>query len=107
MLKLTGDTREAVEELHARDAARDAMLCDDLNSMAAQLEKGHDFLAQKGDTLQVNLDAAVARMSQAPGSGQSGPDAPPGLVSQQLEYLQTAVGGLVARLQSGEPKAET
>ena len=28
-------------------------------------------------------------------------------MSQQLDYLQTAVGGLVARLQSAQSKAET
>ena len=37
VLKLTSDTRGAVEELHARDAARDATLRDERNAMAAQL----------------------------------------------------------------------
>ena len=65
VLKLANDTCEAVEELQARDAACDATLCDLLKGMAAQLEKGHELLAAKGDALKLDLDAAVARLSQA------------------------------------------
>ena len=105
--KITGDTREAVEELHARDAARDATLREQLNGMAAQVEKGHELLAAKGDALKLDLDAAVPRLSQAAGAGLQEPRATPGLINKKLEFLQTAVGGLVARLQSAESKVDT
>ena len=107
MLKVMSDTRAAMEKLHARDLARDTTLRDKLNTMAAQLEKGHGLLAAKGDTLRLSLDAAVVRLSQATGGGPPEPGAPSGLVSQQLHCLQSAVGGLVAPLQSAESKAET
>ena len=51
---------EAVEELHARDASRVATLRDELSGMAAQREKGHEFLAAKDD-------ATVARLSEVAG----------------------------------------
>ena len=94
VLKLTSDTREAVEELHARDAARDATLRDELNGMAAQLEKGHGLLAAQGDSLKLELDASVAQLNQVAGGGVQEPSAPPGLINQQLEHLQATVGGL-------------
>ena len=69
VLKVTDDMRTALEEVHSRDLARDGTMRDELNAMAAQLEKGHELLAAKGDTLQLNLDAAVARLGQATGGG--------------------------------------
>ena len=48
VLKLTADTREAVEELHKRDAGRDETLRGELGAMAAKLEKGHGLLAAQG-----------------------------------------------------------
>ena len=47
VLKLTCDTREAAEELHARDAARDATLRDELNGMAAELGKAMGSLQRR------------------------------------------------------------
>ena len=106
VLKLTGETRQAVEDLHARDVGRDAALRKELNAMPAQLEKGHDFLAQKGDVLQANSDEAVAWLSWTASAG-TAPEAPPGLVSEQLVYLQAAIESLLARLQVAEAKEET
>ena len=77
VLKVTDDTRTALEELNARDLARDRTLHDELNAMATKREKGRELLAAQGDTPQLNLDAAVARMS------------------------------IVARLQSAESKVDT
>ena len=82
VLKVTDDTRTAFGELNARDLACDGTLRDELNAMASQLEKGHELLTAKGDTLQLNLDAAVARMSQAADGMPQEPIAPPGLVNQ-------------------------
>ena len=107
VLKVTGDTRSSLEEVHARDVARDGTLRDELNAMAQTLEKGHGLLAAKNDGLQVNLDAAIARRSQAADGGGNEPAAPPGLVNQQIEYLQATVTSVVARLQMAESKAET
>ena len=75
--------------------------------MAAQLEKGHGLLAAQDDVLKLQLDATVAKLDRVVAGGAQEPSAPPGLINQQLEYLQTAVGGLVARLQSAESKADT
>ena len=106
VLRLTVETREAVEDLHARDVARNGTLHDEFNAMAAQLEKGHDLLARKGDALQANLDETAARLSQTTGAG-TAPEGPPGLVSEQLVDLQAAVESLVARLHVAEAKDET
>ena len=94
VLKLTSDTRDAVEELHARNAARDATLRDELNGMAAQLEKGHGLLAAQGDSLKLELDATVAKLSQVARGGVQEPSAPPVVINQQREHLQATVGGL-------------
>ena len=91
VLKVTGDIRSALEEVHARDVARDGTLRDEINAMAQTLEKGHGLLAAKNDGLQVNLDAAIARWSQAADGGGTEPAAPPGLVNQQIKYLRAAL----------------
>ena len=74
--------------------------------MAQTLEKGHGLLATRADGLQAELDAAVARLSQAVEHGTQEPAAPPGLVNQQNDYLQAPVTGVVARLQMAESKSK-
>ena len=44
--------------------------------------------------------------AEPPAQGAQEPSAPPGLVNQQIEYLQAAVTGVVARLQTSEAKSE-
>ena len=51
----------------------------------------------------MNLDEVVARMSQAT----TGPEGPPGVINQQMQYLQMAGEGLAIRFQSAEAKEET
>ena len=65
--------------------------------MATQLEKGRGLLAAQGDALKIELDATVAKLGRVAGGGIQEPSAPSGLINQQLEYLQTAVGGLAGR----------
>ena len=78
--------------------------------MTKTLEKGHGLLEAKSDALRINIDEVVARMSQTAAEptaqGTQEPPAPPGLVNQQIEYLQAAVTGIVARLQMAESKSE-
>jgi hypothetical protein len=78
--------------------------------MTQALEKGHVLLEAKSDALRINIDEVVARISQAAAEpaaqGVKEPPAPPGLVNQQIEYLQTSVTGMGARLQVAEVKAE-
>ena len=64
-------------------------------------------MAAQGDALKLELDATVAKLGSVAGGGVQEPSAPPGLINQQLEYLQAAVGGLAGRLQSAESKGET
>ena len=45
------------------DKIPSSTLRDELNATAAQLEKGRELSAAEGDTLQLNLDAAFARLS--------------------------------------------
>ena len=94
VLKVTNDTRNALEEVKkdleevlARDISRDGTLREELNTMTHTWEKGHGLLATRADGLQAELDAAVARLSQAVEHGMHEPAAPPGLVNQQIEYL--------------------
>ena len=110
VLKIKGDTREAIDVINKRADARDVTLREELNAMTQTLEKGHGILEAKSDALRINIDEVVARISQAAAEpvaqGVQEPPAPPGLVNQQIEYLQTSVAGLGARLQVAEAKAE-
>ena len=73
--------------------------------MTRTLEKGHDIFATRVDVIKAELDTAVARLSQAvPGARE--PEAPPGLVNEQIQYLQTAVSGIAARMQMTEGKSD-
>ena len=103
VLKITSDTREAVDGLQKRDAERDETLRGELNAMAQTLEKGHGIMEAKSDALRVNIDEDLALMFQAA----TEPSAPPGLINQQVQYLQTAVEGIASRLQSAESNEET
>ena len=110
VLKLTSDTREAIDVVNQRADARDVTLREELNAMTKTLEKGHGLLEAKSDALRINIDEVVAQMSQAvagpTAQGTQEPPAPPGLVNQQIEYLQTAVTSIAARLQMAESKSE-
>ena len=66
MVKLTGETRAALEELHEGDKKRDADLRFELDAMARKLEEGHG-----------KLEAMISALAFT--AGVSGPQLPPGL----------------------------
>ena len=57
VLKITGDTREAIDVINKRVDARDVTLRQELNAMTQTLEKGHGLLEAKSDSLRINIDA--------------------------------------------------
>ena len=89
VIKLTSDTREAIEGLQKRDAERDETLRGELNAMAQTLEKGHSLMEAKSDALRVNIDEVVARMCQA--AMQPAAPRPPCITRHSAQQLQLAI----------------
>ena len=54
-LKLTAETREALEHVHAQDVSREAKLREEIDGMTAKVPAGYDELNHRLDSLQREL----------------------------------------------------
>ena len=101
ILKLIGETREAVESVFAKGADRESALPPSL--MAWHLDQGHEALDQKIGGLQSGLDMAVARLSQAASTS----ELPLGIINERLVLFQTYLESIPERVQVSESKEDT
>ena len=115
VLKLTAETREALEHVHAQDMSRDANLREEIDGMTAKVSAGYDELSHRLDALQREL-AAVGR--PADGSppdqplGVTGlPRSPPGFdpaaPGEQFREVTEVTSSLAARVHEAESKLGT
>ena len=107
VLKLTAETCEALEHVHAQDVSRDSKLRKEIDGMTAKVSAGYDH---RPDALQREL-AAGGRPADAASGVTDPPRSPPGFdpaaLGEQLREVTEATSSLAARVHEAESKLGT
>ena len=106
VLKLTAETREALEHVHAQDVSRDAKLREEIDSMTAKVSACYDELNQRLEAFRCEL-AAAGRLA-----GDAGPDLPPpgfdpAAPGEQFREVTEATSSFAQRVHEAESKLGT